>query len=139
MFLEIKQFFKENEADILLVIGVILVSLISFGGGWLLGSSSISLVPEEQIKIEEVPLEELQASPTKTKEVEKSDTQQQEEQEPPADKAQQKFVASKNSDVYHYPWCPGAQRIKEENKIYFSSKEEAEKAGYRPAKNCPGL
>jgi len=27
---------KRNESDIVLVIGVILISLISFGGGWLL-------------------------------------------------------------------------------------------------------
>lgn len=142
MFLEIKQFLKENEADITLVIGVILISLISFGGGWLLGTSLVPPAFEEQIKIEELPLEELKASPTK---LETSDQQQeitnqpQEEQKPSTEESQSKFVASKNSDVYHYPWCPGAQRIKEENKVYFSSKEEAEKAGYRPAKNCPGL
>jgi hypothetical protein len=49
------------------------------------------------------------------------------------------FVASKKGKVYHLPWCPGAKAIQEDNKIYFSSREEAEKAGYRPAKNCPGL
>jgi len=49
------------------------------------------------------------------------------------------FVASKNGTKYHYPWCPGAQSIKEENKIWFSTKEEAEKAGYQPASNCKGL
>jgi hypothetical protein len=49
------------------------------------------------------------------------------------------FVASKNGSVYHLEWCSGAMRIKEENKIYFSTKEEAEKKGYRPAKNCDGL
>ncbi len=49
------------------------------------------------------------------------------------------IVASKNGSVYHFPWCSGAQRIKEENKVWFASKEEAEKAGYRPAANCKGL
>lgn len=48
-------------------------------------------------------------------------------------------VASKNSDKYHFPWCSGAKRIKEENKITFSSTEEARKAGYLPAGNCKGL
>lgn len=52
---------------------------------------------------------------------------------------QGKYVASKNGTVYHYPWCPGAKQIKEENKIYFNTKEEAKKAGYRPAANCDGL
>ena len=49
------------------------------------------------------------------------------------------FVGSKNGAVYQYPSCPGAKQIKEENRIYFSSRGEAEKAGYRPAANCPGL
>lgn len=52
---------------------------------------------------------------------------------------QGKYVASKNGTAYHYSWCIGAQRIKNENKIWFSSKEDAEKAGYKPAGNCPGL
>ena len=52
---------------------------------------------------------------------------------------QGKYVASKKGTAYHYPWCPGAKQIKEENKIYFDTKEEAEKAGYKPAGNCEGL
>lgn len=50
-----------------------------------------------------------------------------------------KYIASKNSDKYHAPWCSGAQRINEENKIWFDSKEEAERAGYTPASNCKGI
>lgn len=50
-----------------------------------------------------------------------------------------KYVASKNSNKYHLPWCPGALRIKEENKVWFNSREEAERAGYGPAANCKGL
>lgn len=50
-----------------------------------------------------------------------------------------KYVASKNSDKYHAPWCSGASRIKEENQIWFQTKEEAEQAGYSPASNCKGL
>ncbi len=49
------------------------------------------------------------------------------------------YVASKKGTKYHYPWCGGAQRIKEANKIYFDTKEEAEAAGYSPAGNCKGL
>ncbi|MCH7529800.1 hypothetical protein IIB50_01650 [Patescibacteria group bacterium] len=49
------------------------------------------------------------------------------------------FVASKNGTKYHFPWCSGAQRMKESNKIWFSSKEEAIRAGYTPALNCKGL
>jgi competence protein ComEC len=49
------------------------------------------------------------------------------------------FVASRNGAKYHFPWCSGAQRIKEENKIWFETKEDAERAGYDPAANCKGL
>lgn len=56
-----------------------------------------------------------------------------------ADTAGGRYVGSKNSDKYHFPWCPGAERIKEENKVWFSSKAEAAAAGYTPAANCKGL
>src|SRR3989344_1215374 len=49
------------------------------------------------------------------------------------------YVASKNGSAYHLTTCPGAKQIKESNKVYFYTKEEAESAGYRPAGNCPGL
>lgn len=50
-----------------------------------------------------------------------------------------RVVASKNGTKYHLPWCPGAERILESNKIWFDSIEEAEKAGYSPAANCKGI
>lgn len=53
--------------------------------------------------------------------------------------AQGKYVASKKGTKYHLPWCPGAKQIKEENKLWFDSTEEAEKAGYAKATNCKGL
>lgn len=49
------------------------------------------------------------------------------------------YVASRSGAKYHLPWCSGAQRIKEENKIWFATKEEAEAAGYTPAANCKGM
>lgn len=49
------------------------------------------------------------------------------------------YVASKSGTKYHLPWCSGAKRIKEENKIWFASKEEAEAKGYTPAANCKGI
>lgn len=43
------------------------------------------------------------------------------------------FVGSKNSNKYHLATCAVAKRIKPENKLCFSSKEEAEKRGYVPS------
>jgi len=49
------------------------------------------------------------------------------------------FVASRNGTRYYIPTCSGAQRIKEENKIWFASEAEARASGYTPASGCPGL
>jgi hypothetical protein len=49
------------------------------------------------------------------------------------------LVASKTGAKYHFPWCSGAKRISEANKLWFNSVEEARKAGYTPASNCKGL
>lgn len=49
------------------------------------------------------------------------------------------LVGSISGTKYHFPWCSGAQRIKNENKVWFSTPQEARKAGYTPAANCKGL
>jgi len=42
------------------------------------------------------------------------------------------FVASKNSKIYHLSNCNYVKRIKDENKIWFGSAEEARERGYSP-------
>ncbi len=46
------------------------------------------------------------------------------------------FVASKNSKIFHKPDCSYAQKIKEENKVWFKSEEDAESKGYSPHSVC---
>jgi hypothetical protein len=53
--------------------------------------------------------------------------------------AEKKYVGSKSGTKYHLLTCAGAKTIKETNKIYFSSKEDAQKNGYSPAQNCKGI
>lgn len=48
----------------------------------------------------------------------------------------EQVVASINSDKYHFKRCSSAGRIKEENKIFFNSSQEAEEAGFVLAGNC---
>lgn len=43
------------------------------------------------------------------------------------------FFASKNSSLYHHQDCAAVKQIKEANKLTFSSREEAEKAGFSPS------
>ncbi len=49
------------------------------------------------------------------------------------------FVASKTGTKYYLPTCSGAGRIKEENKVWYATKEDAEASGLSPAANCKGL
>ena len=46
------------------------------------------------------------------------------------------YVASQNSDKFHYPSCSAANRIKDSNKITFSSREDAVSRGYSPCGIC---
>jgi len=46
------------------------------------------------------------------------------------------FVASKNSDIYHLWTCSSVDRIKDDNKIWFDTKEEAEETGRGMARDC---
>jgi len=47
-----------------------------------------------------------------------------------------KYVASKNSDVFHTPNCRSAKRISPENIIGYNSRDDAINAGKRPCKVC---
>lgn len=47
-----------------------------------------------------------------------------------------RVVASKNGSKYHYPWCPGAGQINEENKVWYENESQAQNAGLTKAKNC---
>lgn len=49
------------------------------------------------------------------------------------------YVASKTGTKYYLPTCGTANRIKDENKVWFATKADAEKAGYEPSTACKGL
>jgi hypothetical protein len=57
---------------------------------------------------------------------------------PPAEStpAEYKYVASKNSNVFHRPGCEWAKKIKPENLIGYSSRAEAITSGKRPCNRC---
>lgn len=44
------------------------------------------------------------------------------------------YVASKNGSKYYLTTCKNT--IKEANKVYFKTKEDAEKAGFAPSQSC---
>ncbi len=107
---------------------IILVSSFSFG----LGRFSKIIESQEPIRIEQIPTETVTKKVGAEGDIAGASTAV-------SSAVQGKYVASKSGTKYHLPWCSGAQRIKEENKIWFDTEEEAKKAGYAPAANCPGL
>jgi hypothetical protein len=50
--------------------------------------------------------------------------------------AERRYVASKNSKVFHKSDCRWAQRIKPANLVTFSTRDQAIQAGKRPCKQC---
>lgn len=46
------------------------------------------------------------------------------------------YVASKNGKLYYTASCKGANRIKEENRVWFDTVRDAEKSGYTRAPSC---
>lgn len=53
-----------------------------------------------------------------------------------ADVAEARFVASRNSSVFHRADCPSAGRISKSNLVTYATREEAIAAGKRPCKSC---
>ena len=117
-----------SKEEWMLVSILVLVALLSFGLGRLSviygGGGGIEIVYPESTQNAAVLLA--------------SETDQAPELPPPPEGGGG-YVASKTGAKYHLPWCSGARSIKEENKIYFQTKEEAESAGYTPAGNCKGI
>ncbi len=134
LFSKIKSLLAENRKDLFLAALVFLMSVASFGLGRL-----SALWPEKEPLVIEEPnaLSEL----SKSSELSRSSTAGLNllNSLNSLNQLDSGFVASKNGSSYHLPDCPGAKQIKEENKLWFKSREAAAAAGYKPAGNCPGL
>lgn len=132
----IKDFWQKYEEKIILVIGLLLVAVISFEGGFLKGKTQ----NEGSIALEKGTF----CPETKPINCPNTNTIIPGEipnvsQSPETNSAQNNdcaFVGSKNSDKYHLPTCSGAKRIKPENIVCFKSAEEAAQKGYQPSKDC---
>ena len=115
--------------DVYTAFVIIVLGIASFGLG------RLSVLESEKPSVELTNVFPEAAAVTATE----STTEQGSQPLPSATEDQGLLVGSKNSDKYHYPWCPGAVQMKEENKVWFATREEAESRGYVPAGNCKGL
>ncbi len=132
-FRKIKTWVSEHPQDLFVSALIFLVGLVSFG----LGRLSVLWPQHDPVRIETAQRDQPPVLPGESDEKTQSGVAA--VAATPVFSAAGQFVASKSGTAYHFPWCPGARRIKEENKIWFNTAEEAETQGYRPAKNCPGL
>lgn len=124
--------------EVLLATLIVVVSLISFALGRFsvssVGASTSQNATVSEAKESMPPLDEEKAFTAQ-----KSTKSDVKENVPMGVVPEGGYVASKNGTKYHLPWCGGAKQIKEENKVFFKTKEEAEAAGYTPASNCKGI
>jgi len=109
-----KEIVKKNESDILLTITIVLVALVSFGAGLLIDFSEDN---------QSIIIQQPTASITGTCESASASAKAMADEE-------WIFVGSVNSNKYHWPNCPSAKKIAEQNQIWFNSEEEAQSAGY---------
>lgn len=111
---------------------VVLIAICSFG----LGRWSVST---QSAKIALLPATVSYSMATSSKKIDAASSTAVPTNTPSPQTGKEKYVASVNGTKYHLLTCPGASEIKEENKIYFATKAEAEAAGYTPAANCKGI
>ncbi len=130
---KVKSWILDTKSDLYVATLIFLVSMASFG----LGRLSLLWPQKESLRIEQTD----NFNQDKRPEIGESNIGDKTEKQTASilSAAKGKYVASKNGTAYHYPWCPGALKIKEENKIWFQAKTEAENRGYKPAGNCEGL
>lgn len=133
---KIKDFLKNNEAKMVLGIGLILVAVIAFEAGVLKGKNwqAAPLIIEKSGEC---------SAGTSSPEKAQNSTQEGQELAQAASaipstavSANCVFVGSKNSDKYHLPTCHFAKLIKPENLVCFKSAEDAVSKNYQPDKSC---
>lgn len=128
---KVKSLYQDNKSDLYIAALIFLVGMASFG----LGRLSVLWPKKEPIQIIDSKSSEL-GELSKLSNGNKLNSPNLLNSLNPL---KGKYVASKSGKAYHFPWCAGALKIKEENKIWFQTKEEAESRGYKPAGNCEGL
>ena len=135
---------KLHQDSFFLVAVIIMVGLISFGLGRLSAKYQTAELNINSTLVNTADLNKIvtgPASETKNKVAEKENMQLPvpNGEVAAASNEVKKVVGNKNSKIYHYEDCPGALKMKEENKMFFASVLEAKNAGFRPAGNCQGL
>ena len=126
---KIKSFLEsEKGKDILIVIIVILVGLSSFELGRLSknnGTSGIKIeYPNQYEKVTTNVISAVNINTLNPKIIQNSNS------------AGKNFFASNRGTKYYSIGCSAGKTIKQENRVYFTTGEEAQKAGYELSSSC---
>ena len=134
---KIKHFWLKYGEKIILTIGIILIVLVSFEAGFLKGQKNQKKPVEvSRTACAPCPKDGGNSDNTSSTGNPATNNQSKTENQPSNENQKCAFVASKNSNKYHLPTCQWAAKIKPENKVCFSSVEEAQSRGYQGAKCC---
>lgn len=120
---KIKALWLKTETEaVLMILIIVLVGLAGFGLGRIsTAGEGRAVIIEENGRIQENPLSSLSAKDSLANVI---------------NSANSGIVASKNGTKYYLAGCSGAGRIQDQNKIYFSTEQEALDAGYTKANGC---
>ncbi len=118
MFERVRTVLEEYKREIVFGIGVALVATIAFQAGRMSVATNVPIVIQNAQATSAAALLAAIDSPL-----------------PHTSTTTARFVGSKNGTAYHWRTSPWAERIKPENRIYFSSESEAEAAGYKKSKD----
>ncbi len=129
---------SDRGKDIIALLIIVLVGIGSFGLGRL--STAQNEAQGVQITQAALPIVEVEARAANVLGVTSSITSTEPNTTAPrmiksAPRAKSFFASSRGSKYYHLG-CSGGKTLKEENKIWFASKEEAELAGYELSTSC---
>lgn len=135
-----KSFFGRIPADMLVLLVLVLASTLAFGLGILVGKDlgAEREAGDKGFWIEQLPEGVVQGGGPAAA-LEATNAGSSESAPEPTVPEVRTYMASKNGTKYYLPTCGTAKRIKEENRVWFATKAEAEAAGFTPAANCPGL
>lgn len=131
---KIKGFWLKYEEKFVLAGGLILIAVIAFEAGFLFGEKNRKEPVVVDKIIRSADLADIGAARAPNEEPPKNQPATANIAVPDAKDCP--FVASKNSNKYHLAACQLAQKIKAENKVCFSSTDEAQKRGFQGAKCC---
>lgn len=138
MWLKFKDFWKKYESKIVLILGFILISVVSFEAGTIKGAK----ISQNPVIIEKpVQGQVINSNASNVSEAQNlaPDAKNNDTRPSILDQtvlANCAFVGSKNSNKFHLTTCRWAKNIKPENIVCFKDENEAKSKGYLPDKNC---